>query len=73
MDREYDSFDEYDLFERFTDGSVVWRVYVRGIQNAVAKLKELDSLSTNEHFAIHTPTKAVVARVNAVSADDLGI
>jgi hypothetical protein len=50
---------------------VVWRVYVRGIQNAVAKLKELGSLSTNEHFAIHTPTKAVVARVNAFSADEL--
>ena len=73
MDREYDSFDEYDLFERFTDGSVVWRVYVRGIQNAVAKPKELGSLSTNEHFAIHTPTKAVVARVNAVLADELSI
>jgi hypothetical protein len=71
MDR--DSFDEYDLFERFTEGSVVWRVYVRGIQNAVATLKELGSLSTNEHFAIHTLTNAVVARVNAVSADELSI
>ena len=71
MDR--DSFDEYDLFERFTEGSVVWRVYVRGIQNAVAKLKELGCLSTNEHFAIHTLTNAVVARVNAVSADELSI
>jgi hypothetical protein len=61
---------EYDLFEKLADGSVIWRVCVRGIENAVAKLKELGSDSPNEHFAIHTPTKTVVARVNAASSDE---
>jgi hypothetical protein len=60
---------DYDLFERFADGSVIWRACIRGIENAIAKLKELGSDSPNEHFAIHTPTKAVIARVNATSSD----
>jgi hypothetical protein len=61
---------EYDLFERFADGSVMWRACVRGIESAIAKLKELSSSSPNEHFAIHTPTKAVIARVNVTKSDE---
>ncbi|MGA8142714.1 MAG: hypothetical protein WB987_02365 [Candidatus Acidiferrales bacterium] len=61
---------EYDLFERFSDGSVLWRVCVTGIENAIAKLKELAMLSSNEHFAIHTPTKAIVARINVPASDE---
>ncbi|MGB9244400.1 MAG: hypothetical protein WCC03_13680 [Candidatus Acidiferrales bacterium] len=61
---------DYDLFERLDDGSVIWRACVRGIENAIAKLKEMGGDSPNEHFAIHTPTKAVVARVNATSSDE---
>jgi hypothetical protein len=55
---------EYDLFEKFPDGSVLWRAYIPGLENAIAELKRLGTISSNEHFAIHTPTKAIVARVN---------
>jgi hypothetical protein len=58
---------EYDLFEKFPDGSVMWRICVPGLEKALVKLKELASLSANEHFAIHTPTRAIVARINVVS------
>jgi hypothetical protein len=55
---------EYDIFEKLPDGSILWRGFVSGIENAIAKLKEMGSLSPNEHFAFHTPTKSVVARIN---------
>jgi hypothetical protein len=55
---------EYDLFEELPDGSVLWRAVVPGLENALAKLKELGSLSPNVHFAMHTSTKTVVGRVN---------
>jgi hypothetical protein len=37
---------------------------VPGRENAIARLKELGSLSSNEHFAMHTPSREIVARVN---------
>ena len=55
---------EYDLFEKFPDGSVLWRGCVAGLEHAITKLKQLAALSPNEHFARHTPTNAIVARVN---------
>jgi hypothetical protein len=58
---------EYDLFEKFPDGSVLWRDFVPGLDNAFARLQELAKLSPNEHFAIHTPSKAIVGRVNATN------
>jgi hypothetical protein len=62
---------EYDIFEKLPDGSLLWRAFVKGLENATAKVKELGSLSSNEHFAMHTPTKEIVARVNvpSLSAD----
>ncbi|MGA8554387.1 MAG: hypothetical protein WB630_08205 [Candidatus Acidiferrales bacterium] len=55
---------EYDLFEKLPNSEVMWRGVVRGIENAVARLKELADGSPNEHFALHTPTNAIVARIN---------
>jgi hypothetical protein len=43
---------DYDLFEKL-------------FENALARLKELASLSPIEHFSIHTPRNAIVGRVNA--------
>ena len=60
---------EYDLFQKFPDGSVLWRECVTGLENALAHLKELASRSPYEHFALHTPTNAVVARINVPSCD----
>jgi hypothetical protein len=55
---------EYDIFEKMPDGEVTWRGSVRGHEKAIAKLKELSTKSLNEHFVLHLPTKAVVARIN---------
>jgi hypothetical protein len=56
---------EFDLFEKLPDGSVLWKAVVPGLENALIRLKSFGSISPNEHFAIHTPTQTVVARVNA--------
>jgi len=55
---------EYDIFEQLPDGAVLWRGLVHGQESARARLDELASRSKNEFFAIHTPTKDIVARVN---------
>jgi len=54
---------EYDIFEQQGDG-VVWRGVVAGLYNVRLKLAELAESTGNECFAMHTPTKEVVARVN---------
>ena len=62
---------EYDIFEKFSDGSVVWRDFVHGLETARAKLGQLASHSKNEFFAIHTPTKEITIRVNVSENDPL--
>jgi hypothetical protein len=42
--------------------------FVQGLEPARAKLDQLAGSSKNEFFAIHTPTKDIVVRVN-VSED----
>jgi hypothetical protein len=56
---------EYDIFEKFSDGSVVGRDFVRGLETGRSKLDQLARRSKNEFFAIHTPTKDIAVRVNA--------
>lgn len=63
---------EYDLFEKFPDGSVLWKGCVAGLEAAIAKLKQEAGLSPNEHFARHTPTNAIVARLNVSEAEPRG-
>ncbi len=60
---------EYDIFEKLPDGSILWRTMVKGFENALVGLKKLGSVSQNEHFAIHTPSNTVVARVNEPEPD----
>jgi hypothetical protein len=55
---------EYDIFERLPDGTDLWKDYVHGLEQAHRKLQELAAQSKNEHYAIHTPTKEIAARVN---------
>ncbi|MGH9738785.1 MAG: hypothetical protein ACRD4X_09380 [Candidatus Acidiferrales bacterium] len=62
---------EYDIFEKLPDGDLVWRAFVVGLESARAKLGQLASHSKNEFFAIHTPTKQIVARVNVNEAPTL--
>ena len=43
---------EYDLFEKFPDGSSLWRVSVSGLGNARLHLHELTRKSENQFYAI---------------------
>jgi hypothetical protein len=55
---------EYDIFEVYPNGDLLWRVCVTGLENARLKLAELGKQSGNPFFATHTPTKEIVAQVN---------
>jgi len=43
---------EYDVFEKFPDGSSLWRVSVAGLGNARLQLHELTRRSNNQFYAI---------------------
>lgn len=43
---------EYDLFEKFPDGSSLWRASVSGLGNARFHLHELTRKSGNQFYAI---------------------
>jgi hypothetical protein len=62
---------DYDLFERSQYNSPVWRGSVRGLENARRKLQELAKRTTNECFAIYSPTRQIVALVNIAEAGQL--
>lgn len=55
---------EYDIFEQLPDGSVEWRGFVIGLDTARTRLELLGNRSKHEFFAMHTPTKEIVVRVN---------
>jgi len=55
---------DYELFEQFHDGSVMWRGHAAGVPEVRQKLSELSKTTVNECFAIHLPTKEIVAYVN---------
>ena len=56
---------EYDLFERFPDGSPIWRGRASGLNDAEVKLRSLAGTTSNECFALYLPTKEIVLRANA--------
>jgi hypothetical protein len=43
---------EYDLFEKFPDGSSLWRCCVPGLEGARLQLQELARKSKNQFYAI---------------------
>jgi hypothetical protein len=45
---------EYDLFEKFPDGSSLWRDSVLGLEGARAHMRELAQKSGNHFYAIDT-------------------
>jgi hypothetical protein len=59
---------DYNLFEQFPDGSPMWRGRVAELFEVRSQLIELSQHTKNECFAIHLPTKEVVARVNVGGA-----
>ena len=44
---------DYFIFEKFPDGSAVWRDWVRGMENVELKLRELTRGSHNKFFALN--------------------
>jgi hypothetical protein len=57
---------EYDLFERASDSSVIWKCSVQGILAAEEKVSLLALLTDREVFAMFVGTKEIVACANAV-------
>jgi hypothetical protein len=55
---------EYDLFEKFPDGSLLWRGVVLGRENAIRKLQELAAKTPNECYAMHLATNEILASMN---------
>ena len=43
---------EYDLFERMADGSLMWRGFAKGLENARLRLQRIATETANECFAI---------------------
>jgi hypothetical protein len=43
---------DYDIFEKFPDGSTIWRVCVSGQYETERKMRELTEQSKNEFYAI---------------------
>jgi hypothetical protein len=58
---------KYDLFENFSDGSLMWKCTVAGHENAIRKLQEFAATTTNECFLMHLPEKAIIATMNVAS------
>jgi len=60
---------DYDIFEKFPDGSTIWRACVFGRYETRRKLQDLAERSPNEFFAIDIqagePLPAIVFRSNS--------
>ena len=52
---------EYDLFEVFPDGSLIWRQSVTGHENAIQRLRELVELTDSEFRVMHVLTNTLIA------------
>jgi hypothetical protein len=62
---------EYDLFEQFPNGDVLWRMTVIGHENAIQQLRELAATTYNEVRVVHLPTQSVIAVMNRASKESL--
>ena len=51
----------YDLFEKFPDGSSLWRDSISGLETTRLRLHELAQRSENQFYAINLTTRDVLA------------
>jgi hypothetical protein len=51
---------EYDLFERFPDGSSLWRASAKGLESARYHMSDLAKDSQNQFYAINVVSGKVV-------------
>jgi hypothetical protein len=51
---------EYDLYERMIDGSLNWRGFARGVEEARQRLHRFSVETGHACFAVNLPTKDVI-------------
>ena len=56
---------DYDIFERFSDGSTLWRACVAGRYEAQRKMQEMAEHSENEFFLIDIQAEVLLAPLSA--------
>ena len=59
----------YDIFEKESDGFLMWRASISGHEAALQKLKELAAQSPNEFHLRHLPSNTLIATINAPKTD----
>lgn len=52
---------EYDLFERFSDGSSLWRACAIGLDNTRRQLRHLTKISPNRFYAMHVASGKIIS------------
>jgi len=52
---------KYDLFEKFPDGSSLWRACVIGLDGARLHMSDLAQRSPNQFYALHVLTGKLVS------------
>lgn len=59
---------KYDLFERFPDGSSLWRACVVGLEGTRRHMFDLAQRSPNKFYAMHLLTGKIVSHEHSVMA-----
>ena len=62
---------KYDLFEKFPDGSSLWRACVVGLEGVRRHMLDLAQSSSNQFYAIHVASGKIISpklRLGALSA-----
>ncbi len=62
---------EYDLFEKFPDGSSLWRDAIPGIQKTQLRLQEMARKSDHQFYAVNLATGEIVSSRSAHNAREL--
>jgi hypothetical protein len=58
----------YDIFEKVSDGSLLWRTTIEGHEAAISKLRELAANTANELQVLHLPSKTLIASTKSRTA-----
>lgn len=52
---------KYDLFEKFPDGSSLWRACVVGLEHTRLHMSDLAKRSSNQFYAMHLKSGKIVS------------
>jgi hypothetical protein len=63
---------DYEIYEVLPSGSMTQRGSANGLEAAWQKLSDIAKRTANECFAIHPPTRQVVAQLNVPPAEERG-